>query len=174
MFDMYIYQEKRDPFPGSFSIEGATGKSPTRINGVYEPTKEAQNGFPVYRKKGDGETWVEIVFKPETGWRWYLKPTANKGPDSSICFAYFQCSEENVMLPHDCSSWHVSTADGFKEQPTVVKLASNAPIPSSVTAQFKEGLKNVKERRDTRRTEVRNVIGLRYIHLFSCKTRIFV
>lgn len=40
------------------------------MNGTFEPTEESQNGFPVYVKKGDKDTWVEMVYKPATGWRW--------------------------------------------------------------------------------------------------------
>ena len=70
---------------GSFQIDGATGKSANQTNGVYEPTQEVQNGMPVYKKKGTGDMWIELVHGA-SGWRWYLKPTANKGADSSICF----------------------------------------------------------------------------------------
>lgn len=155
-----IAEKEREPYPGSFRIEGATGKLPKRINGVFEPTSASQNGFPVYRKKGEGQTWVEMVYKPESGWRWYLKPTANKGPDSSICFAYFQCDEEKILLPQECASWYINTTEGFEEQSTVVTLASSEPIPDTVTSRYEEGLVIVKERRDARRAEeTRGVIA---------------
>lgn len=148
------FQEKRDPLPGSFTISGAIGKFPHRINGVFEPTTESQNGFPVYRKKADGETWVEIVHNATSGWRWYLKPLANKGPDSSLCFAYFTCSEENVQLPQDCKDWFVSTDDGFKQGSTSVSLSTSQPLPQSVTSRFQEGLRIVKQKKTDREDQV--------------------
>ena len=97
----------RDPIAGSFTTSGATGKSADKANGTFEPTKETQNGFPVYKKKGDDDYWVEAVHGA-SGWRWYLKPTANKGPSSSVCFA-----------PDVSGKWHVSCAEGFVAQDVV-------------------------------------------------------
>ena len=57
------------------------------MNGTFEPTEAVQNGMPVYAKKGDGDTWMELV-NGKSGYRWYIKPTKEKGPESSVCFAY--------------------------------------------------------------------------------------
>ena len=102
------------PKPGSFMISGATGKSSAQVNGTFEPTDEVQNSLPVYKKKGsDGSLWVEAV-KGSSGWRWYLKLTVNKGPESAICFAYADFSINNVGLPQDVKSgWFVYCAEGF-------------------------------------------------------------
>jgi hypothetical protein len=110
---------ERDPIAGSFSMSNATGKNADKVNGTFEPTKETQNGFPVYKKKGDDGHWVEAV-KGTSGWRWYLKPTANKGPDSSICFAYLNFNADNVGLPPDVDGkWTVHCTEGFVEQSVV-------------------------------------------------------
>lgn len=105
----YELQENRGVIAGTFSLHGATGKSEGRFNGRFEPSDEVQNGFPVYRKNGDPDTWLELVFGM-SGWRWYLKPANEKGPDSSVCFAYFQCDEKDVRLPSECTTaWSVHT-----------------------------------------------------------------
>jgi len=82
-----IGEQTRGAAPCSFRLEGATGKSANSINNTFEPTIESQNGFPRYKKKGADDLFVEVVYKSTTGWRWYLKPKANLGPTSSICFA---------------------------------------------------------------------------------------
>jgi hypothetical protein len=110
----------RDPIAGSFSTSGATGQYAEKVNGTFEPTKETQNGFPVYKKKGDDGFWIEAV-KGSSGWRWYLKPTANKGPDSSVCFAYLSFNAETVALPADVGGkWHVHCKEGFVAQDVAV------------------------------------------------------
>lgn len=42
-------------------VRGATGPSATSINGVYEPTNEICGGWPVYRKQGDPDKWLEYI-----------------------------------------------------------------------------------------------------------------
>lgn len=145
-----LAEAKRDPLPGAFSISGATGKNANRINGIFEPTSETQNKFPVYKKKGDDFTWVEMVYSPKLGWRWYLKPVVNKGPDSSICFAYYQCQETDIKLPQDCPSWYCNVDEGFVQQKTTVGLASQQPLPSDVETRFNDGLRSAQKERDER------------------------
>lgn len=126
--------------------------SEARINGIFEPTKETQFGFPVYKKKADnGETWVEMVFKDE-GWRWHLKCTASKGKDSLDCFAYCLLKETDVKLPQDCDRWHVQKAnDTFVEQSNLqVSLVTAGSLPAEVSSRFQEGLAIVKHKRDER------------------------
>ena len=147
-----IAEETRGAVPGSFKISGATGKSQARVNGTFEPTIETQNGFPIYRKKGDEETWIEVVFKSVSGWRWYLKPTANKGPDSSICFAYAQCSEDNVSLPAEEKEWHVHTVDGFVTQPLVLERVGGND-PDDVQRRLGEGRAVVLKKKNEREAE---------------------
>jgi hypothetical protein len=86
--------------------------------------------LPVYRKKNDPDTWVEAV-KGVSGYRWYLKPAANKGPNSSICFAYVAIDEENLALPLDITTpWTINTANGFADQKSIVVFkASDKPTP---------------------------------------------
>ena len=56
------------------------------VNGTFEPTDETCNGMPVYQKKGETDTWLEMVKCKSGGWRWYVKPTKEKGTDISVCF----------------------------------------------------------------------------------------
>jgi hypothetical protein len=145
----------RDPLAGSFCIRGVTGQSEQRINGTFEPTRDSQLGFPVYKKKGNSETWVEMVYTTTAGWRWYLKPTANKGPDSTVCFAYAQCDEDDIKLPQDCASWCISTKEGFKQQAScVVSLAIDLPVPKHVSSRLQDGLNIARKRKDDRIAEV--------------------
>ena len=111
---LFFVKLDRVPIHGSFSISGATGKNSAQVNGTFEPTDEVQNGLPVYKKKGsDGSLWVEAV-KGASGWRWYLKTTANKGLESSVCFAYVNFSLYNAGLPQDVKSgWFVYCEEGY-------------------------------------------------------------
>ena len=100
------------------------------MNGTFEPHREVQIGLPVYRKKNDPDTWIEAV-KGASGYRWYLKPAANKGPNSSICFAYVGIDPDNLALPLDITTpWTINTANGFTEQKSIVlSKASDKPTP---------------------------------------------
>jgi len=89
------------------------------VNGTFEPTEEMQNGLPVYKMKGNDGLWVEAV-KGKSGWRWYVKPAKNKGPDSPVCFAYIDFTPETVALPpHMDAKWSVSCAEGFVAQDSI-------------------------------------------------------
>ena len=44
----------------SIDIRGAKGLNQSTINGVYEPTDEVCSGWPVYRKRGDANKWLEF------------------------------------------------------------------------------------------------------------------
>jgi len=57
-------------------IRGARGPNAVTINGVYEPTDEMCNDWPVYRKRGDPNKWLEFF---ETSSKWYIKATTDKG-----------------------------------------------------------------------------------------------
>lgn len=93
------------PLPGSVTIAGATVDRSKFVNGNFELTDELCNDKPVYRKKGDSTTWLEAVKTNAGTWRWYVKPTSARGPDSSVCFGYGTC--ETLKDPHECESWYV-------------------------------------------------------------------
>jgi hypothetical protein len=57
-------------------IRGAYGPSASSINGVYEPTTEICGGWPVYRKQGDIDKWLEFIVATN---EWYVKPTTDRG-----------------------------------------------------------------------------------------------
>ena len=46
--------------PVAIDIRGAKGPNAVTINGVYEPTEEYCNNWPVYRKRGDTNKWLEF------------------------------------------------------------------------------------------------------------------
>lgn len=74
------------PLPGSITIAGTVKERSTFVNGNFELTTEMCNGKPVYQKKGDSGTWLEVVETTAGTWRWYVKPTSARGPDKSVCF----------------------------------------------------------------------------------------
>lgn len=57
-------------------IRGARGPNAVTINGIYEPTEEICNDWPVYRKRGDPNKWLEYF---DTSSKWYIKATTDKG-----------------------------------------------------------------------------------------------
>lgn len=106
------------------------------VNGTFEPTTEEQNGLPVFKKKGDDGLWVEAV-KGASGWRWYLKPVKNKGPESSVCFAYMSIDVKKLGLPQDMEvKWNVSCAEGFvlQDATTVAVGGSSDRLNATVEA----------------------------------------
>ena len=121
----------RPPKPGSIIIEGATvNRNRSKfVNGTFEPTDEICNGMPVYSKKGDPETWLEMVEYKSGGWRWYVKPTIERGPCSTICFGYGHSN--GIVLPHDCTAAQWSVYDGKEfviESQITCKLHPEAPL----------------------------------------------
>jgi hypothetical protein len=150
-----LIKETRGIIAGTFRLAGATGKSEGRVNGVFEPSGEFQNNFPVYRKKGDTDTWIELV-SGASGWRWYLKPTANKGPESSICFAYLQLDGIDVKLPTESTAkWTVHTASGWVAQDVKATSESSLPLPASITSSINEGLAKIKKQHEDKKVEVK-------------------
>ena len=117
---------------GSFFVEGATGACAFRVFGVFDLTSEVCNGMPVYRKRHDKDTWMEMVKCNSGGWRWCIKPTNERGPNSSICFGY--CSIDEVILPHQAASdqWYVFTGTNFDRTDLRVGLSTKADIPADV------------------------------------------
>ena len=79
-------QKLRPARAGSIIVSGATVDRSKYVNGVFEPTDEVCNGMPVYQKKGEPDTWLEMVKCKSGGWRWYVKPTKERGADKSTCF----------------------------------------------------------------------------------------
>ena len=66
-------------------IRGAYGPSASSINGIYEPTSEICGGWPVYRKQGDPDKWLEYIVATN---EWYVKPTADRGrAEGWMCLA---------------------------------------------------------------------------------------
>ena len=66
-------------------IRGAYGPSATSINGIYEPSSEICGGWPVYRKQGDSDKWLEYIVATN---EWYVKPTADRGrAEGWMCLA---------------------------------------------------------------------------------------
>ena len=71
----------------------------------------------MYRKRGDATTWLEAVKTNTNTWRWYVKPTSARGPDSSVCFGYGNCP--TLKDPHECDDWYVYDNVKFVLEPGV-------------------------------------------------------
>ena len=145
---------------GSFSIAGATGNCAARINGTYEISDEMQNGLPVYCKVGDSDTFIELVHGA-VGWRWYLKPAKEKGPNNSVCFAYAQCKDEDMKLPSETigSEWRVHANGEFASQSTVVITpTSNLPLPANIAQLLHQARITIKAAKEALIAEVCNFL----------------
>lgn len=79
-------QMSAPPLPGSITIAGSTFQRSNFVNGIFELTTEMCNGKPVYKKRGDGSVWLEVVKTAAGTWRWYVKPTSARGPENSVCY----------------------------------------------------------------------------------------
>ena len=130
----------RESKPGAIEIRGATVDRSRYMNGVFEPTSEVCNDMPVYQKKGDPDTWLEMV-KTTTGtWRWYIKPTKEKGPDKTVCFGYG--SSEDIVLPHECDKmgWYCYDNKNFVvEEGVTCTLVIPGSLPANIIAMAQEG-----------------------------------
>lgn len=60
----------------SIDIRGAKGPNAVTINGIYDPTDEVCNDWPVYQKRGDSNKWLEFFNQSN---KWYIKATNDKG-----------------------------------------------------------------------------------------------
>jgi hypothetical protein len=111
--------------------------------------------LPVFKKKNDPDTWIEAVRGP-SGLRWYLKPTANKSPTSSICFSYLAIDEENLQLPVDIKTpWTINTDVGFVEQKSIEMLkASDKPDPYILGQLISSAQVEVNQKIAQRKAEV--------------------
>jgi hypothetical protein len=67
-----------------------------------------------------------------SGYRWYIKPTANRG-SSSVCFAYCKFNEEEPALPfqRDIDPWMVYDGKEFSVQDAVTTelVPEGIPVP---------------------------------------------
>ena len=107
---------KRSSKPASVFIEGSKLDNEKYITGVYEPTDEVCCGLPVYKKIGD-DVWLEASKPYLNSWRWYVKPGAERGETSTVCYGYGV--SHDVVLPHDCDEgkWEVNDDLGFVQEP---------------------------------------------------------
>ena len=112
---MLCCQLTRIPVSGSVCIEGATGDytASKKANGIFEPTDEMRDGLPVYRKKGDGTTW--LLFD-RASVKWYIQSPRDLTSAASRAF----CKVDTICLPHDCplGMWQIF-GQSFENQPSV-------------------------------------------------------
>ena len=58
-------------------IRGSTGENASLINGVYDPTDELCGGWPVYRKQGHPDIWLEYTVADNEVRFFTVLPTIN-------------------------------------------------------------------------------------------------
>ena len=57
-------------------ISGARGVNASSINGTYDPEEGLTEGMPVYRKRGDGDKWLEYWCPIK---KWMVRPSNSRG-----------------------------------------------------------------------------------------------
>jgi hypothetical protein len=90
---------------------------------VFDPTWELSGGWPLYRKRGDGETWIH--FWPETK-QWIVTDTSSMGKDSD---GWAVIKHEGSLESCAGRPWsmHMNDFPTYVEQPDVtVHLGSQA------------------------------------------------
>lgn len=126
------------------------------VNGTFEPVDETCNGMPVYQKKGEPDTWLEMVKCKSGGWRWYVKPTKERGPDISVCFGYGH--SDDIVLPENCTfgQWTVYDSNRFvvEEEVTCIPDPAVPPLPAKYVAIVQERMKAYAVEMEALREEV--------------------
>jgi hypothetical protein len=100
------------PIPSKIVVMNcAEGIHAKFVNGVFEPTKQIQDGFPVYVKIGDDR---KKIIEHRMG-EWQIKPVSSKVPAQHSCFPALPLfSAREPCLPHyifvTCCARRVKTA----------------------------------------------------------------
>ena len=150
---------RRESIAGSVEIKGARGSRCNFVNGTFEPTDEISNGVPTYRKKGEPDTWLEMVKCKENkkqSWRWYVKPTTGKGPSSSVSFGYGV--SDTIVLPQDCkkTKWHCYDDNNFViESEITCDLVAPHSVPEHIQALVEESKKALLQEEEERVQELK-------------------
>ncbi|CAK9250495.1 unnamed protein product [Sphagnum jensenii] len=111
-------------------IRGAYGPSATSINGMYEPTSEICGGWPVYRKQGDPDKWLEYIVATN---EWYVKPTADRGrAEGWMCLGSDPPSRPELSKG-TCEVWD---GDRWTIQTTVTVLTAVSGFESLLDVQI--------------------------------------
>ena len=96
-------------------IRGATGVNAARINGVYDHTAERRRGAVVYRKRGDGATWLSM-----TAMGWMVQSTEHKEADNTCsalrCLLARDLARAPSPLQVPLAAWEVLAGPGGWEQ----------------------------------------------------------
>ncbi len=106
-------------------IDNATGPSSRHVNGEYEPTNEQRGGFPVFKKKGDDDVWLEYCDSA-----WFVCSTEHRGTAHGWAFVDI----ERPCLPHDVNyigSWQLLVNSFYKPVPQLLVTLLH-PVPKHV------------------------------------------
>jgi hypothetical protein len=108
----------------SVRVAGVTGLHAASVNGLYELTSErsAEGTMTMYRKVGDGDTWLE--YHAPSKWQWQVKPGSGKGRD----MAWACCAVPAKCLPEKCpeGQWQVYNGGKREAQPAVTIVGLSA------------------------------------------------
>lgn len=134
-------------------IRGATGPSASSINGIYEVTNEINGGWPVYRKRGDPDKWLEFIVATS---EWYVKPTTDRGrPEGWMCIPSDPPTRPELCIG-TCEVW-----DGEKwviqESVTVLKAVNGFDSMAEFRVFCEEEILSLHERLNK---SLKNVVEL--------------
>jgi len=115
--------EKRKAHCVPVDIRGATGPRGGGLNGVFEPSDEMKGGWPVYRKRDDGEWWLEYDACPQ---KWMIRPTSCRGTTRGR--AYILC-DPHTRPENAKGVWRLSDGKGgWAPEPTVQVVAETVAV----------------------------------------------
>lgn len=119
-----------------------SGPSASSINGIYEVTNEINGGWPVYRKRGDPDKWLEFIVATS---EWYVKPTTDRGrPEGWMCIPSDPPTRPELCIG-TCEVW-----DGEKwviqETVTVLKAVNGFDSMAEFRVFCEEEILSLNER----------------------------
>jgi hypothetical protein len=106
-------------------ICGASGRNAAAINGVYYSTTERNDGYPIFRKDGDGSMIME-----HSNGLWRVKPVSCKGTDMWTAWVEGGCELEACKT----RTWRVVDSKGGCVEARDLKVLTGEDAKHQVSA----------------------------------------
>jgi hypothetical protein len=102
----------------TFQIHGSE-ENQARINGIFEPTTEISDGWPIFEMRGNNSSIMEFSAKTNS---WQIKKRADKGKNAG--WAYCKSSHSNTGPENKNNQWFVWKKSTKKWISQTIKITS--------------------------------------------------